>query len=72
MLIELAIRVTIKLMNEIRRLLSFQRLTIISYRQYSKGPVEKFHVMLKQLLLTMCAERPNDWDTYLPALLIAV
>ena len=68
MLIELESRVTIKVMNEIRRLLSFQRLTIIPYRPYSKGPVEKFHVMLKQMLLTMCAERPNDWDTYLPAL----
>ena len=28
--------------------------------------------MLKQVLLTMCAERPNDWDKYLPALLFAV
>ena len=24
------------------------------------------------MLLTMCAERPNDWDQYLPALLYAV
>ena len=28
--------------------------------------------MLKQVLLTTCAERPNDWDKYLPALLFAV
>ena len=28
--------------------------------------------MLKQVILTMCAERPNDWDNYLPALLFAV
>ena len=28
--------------------------------------------MLKRVLLTMCAERPNDWDKYLPALLFAV
>ena len=28
--------------------------------------------MLKQVLLTMCAEHPNDWDKYLPALLFAV
>ena len=28
--------------------------------------------MLKQVLLTMCAEHPNDWDKYLPALLFVV
>ena len=65
-------RVTIEVMNEVSRLLSLQQTTTIPYRPYSKGPVEKFHAMLKQVLLTMCAERPNDWDTYLPALLFAV
>ena len=49
------------------------RVTIeVMYRPYSKGPVENFHAMLKQVSLTMCAERPNDWDKYLPALLFAV
>ena len=28
--------------------------------------------MLKQVLFTMCAERPNDWVKYLPALLFAL
>ena len=28
--------------------------------------------MLKQMLPTMCAECPKDWDKYLPALLFAV
>ena len=59
-------------MNEVSRLLSLQQLTTIPYRPYSKGPVERFHAMLKQVLLTMCAERPNDWDKYLPAFLFAV
>ena len=72
MLMEHESRVTIEVMNELSRLLSLQQLTTIPYRPYSKGPVEKFHTMLKQVLLTMCAERPNDWDKYLPALLIAV
>ena len=72
MLIEHESRVTIEVMNEVSRLLSLQQLTTIPYRPYSKGPVEKFHAMLKQVLLTMCAERPNDWDKYLPALLFAV
>ena len=66
------IEVTIEVMNEVSRLLSLQQLTTIPYRPYSKGPVEIFHAMLKEVLLTMCAERPNDWDNYLPALLFAV
>ena len=72
MLMEHESRVTIEVMNEVSRLLSLQQLTTIPYRPYSKGPVERFHAMLKRVLLTMCAERPNDWDKYLPALLFAV
>ena len=62
MLFEHESRVTIEVMNEVSRLLSLQQLTTIPYQPYSKGPVEKFHAMLKQVLLTMCPERPNDWD----------
>ena len=72
MLMEHESRVTIEVMNEVSRLLSLQQLTTIPYRPYSKGPVERFHAMLKRVLLSMCAERPNDWDKYLPALLFAV
>ena len=74
MLIEQESRVTIEVMNEGSRLLSLlnQQLTTIPYQPYSKGPVERFHAMLKRVLLTMCAERPNDWDKYLLALLFAV
>ena len=56
----------------IENIMCFQQLTTIPYRPYSKGPVEKFHAMLKQVLITMCAKRPNDWNKYLPALLFAV
>ena len=72
MLIEHESRVTTEVMNEVSRLLSLQQLTTIPYRPYSKGPVERYHAMLKRVLLTMCAERPNYWDKYLPALLFAV
>ena len=72
MLMEHESRVTIEVMNEVSRLLSLQQLTTIPYRPNSKGPVERFHAILKRVLLTMCAERPNDWDKYLPALLFAV
>ena len=69
MLIEHESRVTIEVMNAVSRLLSLQQLTTIPYRPHSKGPVERFHTMLKRVLLTMC---PNDWDKYLPTLLFAV
>ena len=69
MLIEHESRVTIEVMNEVSRLLSLQQLTTIPYRLYSKGPMERIHVMLKRVLLK---ERPNDWDKYLPELLFAV
>ena len=59
-------------MNAVSRLLSLQQLTTIPYRPYSKGPVERYHAMLKRVLLTVCVERPNDWDKYLSALLFAV
>ena len=72
MLIEQESRVTIEVMNEVSRLLSLQQLTTIPCRWYSKGPMEKFQAVLKRVLLTMCAELPNDWDKYLPALLFAV
>ena len=36
------------------------------------GLVERFHATLKQMLRRMSAERPKDWDKYLPALLFAV
>ena len=72
MLIEHESRDRIEVMNEASRLFSLQRLTIIPYRHYSKGPVEKFHAMLKQVLLTMCPECPNDLNKYVPALLFAV
>ena len=60
MLIEHESRVTNEVMNEVIRLLSLQQLTTIPYRPYSKGPVKIFYAMLKRVLLTMCAERPND------------
>ena len=59
MLIEHESRVTIEVMNEV------SRLTTIPYRPYRNGPVEKFLAMLKQVLLAMCVERPNDWDRHL-------
>jgi len=35
------------------------------------GLVERFNGTLKAMLKRMCAEKPKDWDRYLPALLFA-
>ena len=47
-------------------------MSTIPNRPSSKSPVEKFYAMLKQMLRTMCSERPNNWDKYLPVLLFRV
>ena len=36
-----------------------------------KELVERFNGTLKTMLKRMCAERPKDWDRYLPARLFA-
>ena len=72
MLVDHNSKITVEVMSEVSRLLSIQKLTTIPYSPYSKGPVEKFHSMMKQMLQTMCAERRNDWDKYLPALLFVL
>ena len=59
-------------MKEVRRLLSLQQLTTTPYHPMCNGLVERFHATLKHMLRRMCAERPKDWDKYLPALLFAV
>ena len=59
-------------MQEVSRLLSLQQLTTTPYHPMCNGLVERFHATLKQMLRRMCAERPKDWDKYLPALLFAI
>ena len=59
-------------MKKISRLLSLQHWTTTPYHPVCNGLVERFHVTLKQMLRRVCAERPKDWDKYLPALLFAV
>ena len=59
-------------MKEVARLLSLQQLTTLAFHAQCNSLVERSHAMLKQMLRRMCAERPKDWDRYLPALLFAV
>ena len=42
-----------------------------SYHLNCNGLVERFHATIKQILHIMCAGRPKDWDTYIPAYFFA-
>ena len=72
MLTDCGSQFTAEVMKEVSRLLSLQQLTTTPYHPMCNGLVERFHATLKQMLRRMCAERPKDWDKYLPALLFAI
>ena len=72
MLTDCGSQVTAEVMKEVSRLLSLQQLTTTPYHPMCNGLVERFHSKMKQMLRRMCAERPKDWDKYLPALLFAI
>lgn len=42
-----------------------------AYHPICNGLVEKFNGTLKSMLRKVCAEKPKDWDRYIPALLFA-
>jgi len=58
-------------MQEVSRLLSMTQLVTTPYHPMCNGLVERFNGTLKAMLKRMCAEKPKDWDRYLPALLFA-
>jgi len=58
-------------MKEVSRLLSMNQLVTTPYHPMCNGLVERFNGTLKLMLKRMCAERPKEWDRYLPALLFA-
>ena len=68
MLTDCGSQFTAEVMKEVSRLLSLQQITSTPYHPICSGLTERFHMTLKQMLRRMCAERPNDWDKYLPAL----
>ena len=72
MLTDCGSKFTAEVMKEVSRLLSLQQLTTTPYHPMCNGLVEPFHATMKQMLRRMCAERPKDWDKYLPALLFAI
>ena len=72
MLTDCGSQFTSEIMKEVARLLSLQQLTTSAFHAQCNGLVERSHATCKQMLRRMCAERPKDWDRYLPALLFAV
>ena len=72
MLTDFGSQFTAEVMKEVSRLLSLQQLTTTPYHPMCNGLVERFHATMKQMLRRMCAERPKEWDKYLPALLFAI
>ena len=63
---------TTEVIEKVSRLLSLQQLTMTPYHPMRNDLVECFHATIKQMLCRMCAERPKDWDKYLPHLLFAI
>ena len=72
MLTDCGSQFTAEVMKEVSRLLSLQQIITTPYHPICNGLFERSHMTLKQMLRRMCAERPKDWDKYLPALLFAI
>ena len=72
MLTDCGSQFTAEVIKEVSRLLSLQQLTTTPYHPMCNALVERFHATMKQMLRRKCAERPKDWDEYLPALLFAI
>ena len=62
---------TSDVMKEVARLLSLRQLFTTPYHAMCNGLAERFNGTLKKMLCRMSAERPKDWDRYIPALLFA-
>ncbi|XP_022095014.1 uncharacterized protein LOC110981615 [Acanthaster planci] len=70
-LTDMGTQFTSEVMREVGRLLAIKQLTTTPYHPMCNGLVERFNATLKKMLRRMCAERPRDWDRFLPALLFA-
>ena len=59
------------LMREISRLLSVRQLQTTPYHAQCNGLVERWNGTLGRMIQKMAAEKPSDWDRYIPALLFS-
>ena len=62
---------TSETMASVRRLLGIKGVTTTPYHLQEDGLVERFNATLKSMLKKLCAEKPKDWDCYIPAALFA-
>ena len=59
------------LMRDISRLLSVRQLQTTPYHAQCNGLVERWNGTLRRMIQKMAAEKPSDWDRYIPALLFS-
>ena len=59
------------LMREISRLLSVRQLQTTPYHAQCNGLVERWNGTLRRMIQKMAAEKPSDWDRYIPVLLFS-
>ena len=59
------------LYQEVCKLLGVTKTRTSAYRPQSDGLVERFNRTMKQMLKSFIEEQPEDWDDYLPYLLMA-
>lgn len=62
---------TADLIREMLRLLSVSQLHSTPYHPETNGVVERMNGSLKSMLRKLMAEKPSDWDRYLPGALFA-
>ena len=58
-------------MREISRLLSVRQLQTTPYHAQCNGLVERWNGTLRRMIQKMAAEKPSDWDRYIPVLLFS-
>ena len=58
MLTDCGCQLTAEVMKEISQLLSLQQITTTPYHPTCNGLIKRYHMTLKQMLRTMCAECP--------------
>jgi hypothetical protein len=62
---------TADVMREVMRMLSISQLHSSPYHPQTNGVVERFNGTLKSMLKKLMADKPTDWDRYLPGALFA-
>ena len=64
-------KLTSDYMKKVSRLLSIGRLTTSPYHSACSELIEKFNVMLKQILRRLCHEQSRQWHHFIKPVLIA-